>query len=105
MNIKLEITECGDIAMLHNKDVDIKDFQAKVKICRASHVEFSNKKQKWYVQSAATLKMLKDDFNTREEALEWEKEYYSPDGAGWEELDYSFSKRLIEKLKTIMGVV
>lgn len=85
MDIKLEITSKGGIQMLHDDAVDLSEF-GKVKVKRASHVEYSNTKQRWYVQSAKTRKMLRDDFNTRAEALAWEKQYYSPDGKGWNEL-------------------
>ena len=72
--------------MLQDDQVDLRPF-GKVKIFRASHVEFSEEKQHWYVQSAKTMKILRDDFSTRAEAIAWEKEYYSPDGDGWHEIE------------------
>ncbi len=71
--------------MLHDDAVDLTLF-GKVEIKRASHVEFSIAKQKWFVQSAKTLVILRDDFDTRVEALAWEKKHYSPSGDGWSEL-------------------
>jgi hypothetical protein len=75
----------GVIRMLHDDEVDLSIF-GKVTVTRASHVEFNNDTGKWYVQSAKTLKMLKEDLPTRAEALAWEKQYYSPKGEGWAEL-------------------
>lgn len=83
--IKLSITSQGGVQMLWDDAVDLREF-GEVEVTRASHVEFDNAKGKWYVQSAKTLKMLKDDFDSREAALAWEKVYYSPDGEGWQEL-------------------
>lgn len=71
--------------MLQDDAVDLRPF-GHVEVSRASHVEFSNEKQAWYVESARTGKILKDDFNSRAEAIAWEKEYYSPTGDGWAEL-------------------
>jgi len=82
--MKLQITKSGGIQMLHDDSVHLEEF-GQVKVERASHVEFDNVTQKWYVQSAKTLKMLKADFETRVEALAWEKQYYSPDSQGWKE--------------------
>ena len=71
--------------MLHDDAVDLAEL-GHIEMSRASHVEFDNDKQAWFVQSAATMKILKDDFKTRAEALTWEKNYYSPTGEGWHEL-------------------
>lgn len=83
--IKLEITTEGGLAMLHDDDFNMKEF-GQVQMKRASHVEPAEDGT-WFVQSAKTLKMLKEGFETRKEALDWEKKYYSPDGQGWNELD------------------
>jgi hypothetical protein len=82
--IKLEITD-NAIQMLHSDVLDLTEF-GEVKVVRASNVEFDNQTQAWTVTSAKTGKLLKGDCHTREEALKWEKNYYSPDGEGWEEL-------------------
>lgn len=88
MSISLRIGRDGSIAMLHHDAVDLSEF-GDAKITRASHVEFDNQKQCWYVQSAKTGTVLKDDFTSRAEALAWEAEYYSPSGPGWLELEVS----------------
>lgn len=85
MKIALQITSTGGIQMLHSDAVNL-SLLGKVSVSRASNVEFNNDKQAWFVQSAKTLLILRDDFQTREAALEWEKLYYSPGGAGWGEL-------------------
>ena len=82
--IKLEITD-NAIQMLHSDALDFSEF-GEVTIVRASNVEFNNETKAWEVTSARTDKLLKGGFHSREEALKWEKEYYSPDGAGWVEL-------------------
>lgn len=83
--IRMQITKAGGIQMLHDDAVDLSTL-GQVEVTRASHVEFDNGKQRWFVQSAKTLEILRDDFLTREEALAWEKLYYSPGGKGWAEL-------------------
>ncbi len=82
--MKILITKIGGIQMLHDDEAELEKL-GKVETTRASHVEFCNERQKWYVLSAQTLRML-GYFDTRKEALAWEKEYYSPSGEGWEEL-------------------
>jgi hypothetical protein len=83
--ISLEITEDGGVRMLHDDAVNLAEL-GEIEVTRASNVEFDNAKGCWYVQSAATMAILKDDFVTREEALKWEKKWYSPTGPGWAEL-------------------
>jgi hypothetical protein len=75
----------NQVRKLHDDNIDWSQF-GKVKVKRASNVEFSNKTGLWYVQSAKTKKMIKDDFKTRVQALAFEKIYYSPGGKGWVEL-------------------
>ncbi len=82
--ISLQIGADGSVAMLQDDDLDLRQF-GEVEITRASHVEFDNAKQLWFVQSAKTLKFLYWA-KTRIEALAWEKEWYSPNGYGWKEL-------------------
>jgi len=83
--MKLQITKSGGIQMLHDDLVHLEEF-GEVQVTRASHVEFNNDTQRWYVQSAKSMIILKADFETREQALAWEKQYYSPDEEGWREL-------------------
>jgi len=82
--MKILITKDGGIQMLHDDIAGIEDF-GQVEVSRASHVEYDNDKQQWYVQSAASLKILKW-CQTRKEALDWERDFYSPGGEGWSEL-------------------
>jgi len=82
--IKFEIS--GNLVLkLHDDSIDWSQL-GKVKVKRASHVEFNNKTGKWFVRSAKTKKMIKDDFNSRLGALAFERKYYSPGGKGWKEL-------------------
>ena len=83
--INLEITATGGIQMLQDDTLDLCELGC-VETKRASHVEFSNEKQCWFVQSAKTKEILKDGFKNRGDAIAWEKRYYSPDGEGWKEL-------------------
>lgn len=84
-DIILELSADGGLAMLHDDAVDLAQF-GQVLVSRASNVEFSNEAQAWFVQSALTGKMLREDFKTRKEALDWEHDHYSPGGQGWGEL-------------------
>lgn len=52
-------------------------FKGTKDISRLSNVEFNNDMQTWYVQDAETGEILKDDFETRADALRWEHEYYT----------------------------
>ena len=85
MSIKMEVMADGCVRMLWDDAIDLKQF-GDVEVSRASHVEFNNKSGLWYVKSARTNQMLRDDFKTRREALYWEKQHYSPGGKGWSEL-------------------
>lgn len=85
-SIALQITNQGGVQMLQDDQVDLREFGS-IEVTRASHVEFDNAKQTWFVQSAKTLEVLRDDFKTRDEALTWEKQYYSPGGQGWHEIE------------------
>lgn len=78
------LTKEGGIQMLHDDIAELETLGT-VAVERASHVEYDNARQKWYVQSAKTLEIL-DYFDDRASALTWEKEYYSPKGGGWAEL-------------------
>lgn len=90
--------------MLHDDAVNLAEL-GEIAVWRASNVEFSDGSTMgkvgvdetgweqhrhipvgWYVESAKTLLVLKSGFQTRAEALAWEKTYYSPSGLGWAEL-------------------
>ena len=83
--IRLEITAGAALRMLHNDALDLSQF-GKLKVKRASRVEFNNRLGRWVVRSAKTGKVLRDDFRLRKDALAWEKVYYSPGQPGWREL-------------------
>lgn len=85
--IDLEITTEGGVRMLHDDAFDLAEFGSPETFCvfRASHVEWEA--GGWYVDSAATGKRLKSGCATREEALAWEKNYYSPGSEGWPEIE------------------
>lgn len=83
--MKILITKTGGVQMLHDDVADLCSLGS-VTCKRASHVEFDTVKQKWYVQSAKTLEVL-GYFESREKALAWEKDYYSPGGQGWSEFE------------------
>lgn len=83
--LQLQITREGGVQMLQDDKVDLRELGS-VEMIRASHVEFDNAKQGWFVQSAKTMTVLAEGFASRAEALTWEKIYYSPSGAGWAEL-------------------
>ena len=82
--MQILVTKSGGVEMLHDDTAELESLGT-VTTTRASHVEFCNERQQWYVQSAKTKKMLKY-FDTRQQALAWERDYYSPSGQGWQEL-------------------
>jgi hypothetical protein len=80
----LEVMPNGTIRCLYTNEVNLAEL-GRLNINRASHVEFDNHLRRWVVTSAKTEKRL-HSAATREEALEWEHQYYSPGGGGWEEI-------------------
>lgn len=84
MDIKLQITATGGIQMLHEDSVDLTEF-GRVQMTRVSHIEWDEAYQNWVVISAKTGAILWSA-RTRAEALAWEKNHYSPGGAGWKEI-------------------
>ncbi len=80
----LEVTPNGDIRCLYTDEVDLSQL-GRLQVSRASHVEYDNHLRKWTVTSVKTGKRLHSAM-TRESALEWECQYYSPGGRGWDEL-------------------
>lgn len=85
MKIDIQITPEGGIRMLHSDDIDLSEF-GPIEVTRASDVEFNNSWKHWEVFSHKTGDLLASGFPTRAEALDWEREYYSPGGDGWAEL-------------------
>lgn len=84
-SIELEITAEAGIRMLQSDKIDLSEF-GKVKVTRASHVEFDNGSQKWFIACAATGELLADGFTSRGDAIKWEKAYFAPSGAGWKKI-------------------
>lgn len=82
--VEVQVTARGGVRMLHDDRAGLEAL-GPVSTTRASHVEFDQRRQRWYVQSARTERILADDFLSRAEALAWEREYYSPSGKGWAE--------------------
>lgn len=82
--IELQITPEGGIRMLADDAVDLRPF-GRVDVQRASHVEFSESEQAWFVQSAKSGQVLASGFESRGAALAWEKDYFGPSGQGWAE--------------------
>lgn len=82
--IALQITPTGGARMLHSDEVDLSAF-GEISVVRASHVEWCPI-LKWHIRSAKTYRLLHWGFDVRADALEWERDHYSPTGAGWAEL-------------------
>ncbi len=80
----LEVTTDGNIRCLYSDEIDLSQL-GRLNISRASQIEFDNYLRKWTVTSSKTSKRL-HSARSREEALEWEAQYYSPMGGGWSEL-------------------
>ena len=94
--MKILITTEGTVKSLWNGSVDWRSL-GRVTISRASHVEFCNKKQMWYVKAGRPHHWLRRVLqrisgyrlgeilywaNTREEALDWEQEYFGSGAFG-----------------------
>ena len=95
--MKLRITPDGTVRGLWSDTVDW-SLLGWVSVRRASHVEFCDRRQKWYVRAGSTCNALRSLLQavtgrpfgeilhwakTREDALAWEQRYYEPGGAGW----------------------
>ena len=94
--IKLRIGPAGTIHGLWSDTVDWNSL-GRVSVTRASHVEFSDQRQQWYVRAARPRNRLRRILQlvlrrpfgeivhwakTRQEALAWERAYYEPGGPG-----------------------
>ncbi len=95
--MKLRIDQDGTVRCLWFDGLDWLDLGV-VSVRRASHVEFSDREQMWYVRAGNPKKwfrrVLQSLFRrpfgeilywakTRQEALDWERVYYEPGGPGW----------------------
>lgn len=97
---KLRITPDGRVRGLWTDDVRLAELGT-MHVRRASHVEFDDRHQSWYVREAEPggaarrwlQRLLGLDFGqllhratTRASALAWEHEYFQPGGPGWKQL-------------------
>ncbi len=94
---KLRITSDGRICGLWSDDIRLCEIGA-LKVQRASHVEFDNRRQCWLVREACTAALVRRWLQcllrrptahvlhcapTRAEALAWEHEHFQPGGPEW----------------------
>ena len=95
---KLRISPDGRIRGLWDDEVRLGELGV-MRVRRASHVEFDDRRQCWTVRepmrfSRRLFYRLIDNANsavlhqatTRAAALAWEHEYFQPGGPGWREL-------------------
>jgi hypothetical protein len=75
--IEIILTNDCSLKMLHNDKFNCNDFGNKIKVKRASNIEFNNILQCWEIKSAKTKKIIKSNFKTRNQALDYEKKYFS----------------------------
>jgi hypothetical protein len=95
--MKLRISEDGTIHGLWSDAVDWRAI-GRVRVHRASHVEFCDRRQLWYVQVGRPRSWIRRILQqvlhrpfgeilhwakTRQDALAWERAYFCPGGAGW----------------------
>lgn len=95
--IKLRIAPDGVVRGLWSDAVDWAAI-GRVSVRRASHVEFCDRTQIWYVRARRPKSRLRRLLQhvlrrpcgevlhrapTRSEALAWEREHFAPGGAGW----------------------
>ncbi len=94
---KLRITPDGTVRALWSDEVDWRAL-GQVSVQRASHVEFCDHRQKWYVQAARPRSWIRRQLQlwsgrpfgemlhwaaTRGEALAWERAHFEPGGPLW----------------------
>ena len=97
---KLRITPDGRIRGLWDDDVQRGELGV-IRVRRASHVEFDDRKQRWTVREAAPrdvvlywlqrltcrpIGRVLHQATTRASAIAWEHEYFQPGGSGWRKL-------------------
>ncbi len=70
----LLITPEGDVETLYTEQIDLRAF-GKLRVERASNVEFDDDKQGWRVLYPNNIIMTEEVFATREAALAWEVRY------------------------------
>ena len=83
---KLRITPDGRIRGLWDDDVQLGDLGV-IRVRRASHVEFDNRRQGWTVRPAITSGRYRcpivHQSPSRAHALAWEHEHFQPGGLFW----------------------
>ena len=94
---RLRITPDGTVRGLWTDEIDWPSL-GRSSVRRASHVEYCDRRQQWYVRAGRPRSWgrrvlqwaLRRPFGevlrwakNREEALDWERDYYEPGGAGW----------------------
>ena len=95
--IRLRITPDGRVRGLWTDDVEFAAL-GHSHVRRASHVEFDEKRQMWYVREAVPsvrwrryvqlltgrpLRRILHQATSRRDALLWEQRHFGPGGAGW----------------------
>jgi len=94
---RLRIVSDGTVRGLWNDDIDWRHL-GHVSVRRASHVEFCDRRQQWYVQVSRPRSISRRFLQwaigrpfgeilhwaaTRRAALAWEKKHFGPGGLGW----------------------
>ena len=94
---KLRIAPDGSVRGLWTDEIDWPSI-GRVSVCRASHVEFCDRRQVWYVRAGRpkglTRRVLQRVLGrpwgeklhwarSRAAALAWERRQYQPGGPGW----------------------
>lgn len=94
---RIRIAPDGTVQGLWTDEIDW-TFLGKVAVKRASHVEFCERQQRWHVRRARSCNALQllvafvlrrsggdvlHGSRRRQDALAWERDYFSPGGPGW----------------------
>lgn len=75
----IEIGVDGNITTLYTDEVELYDLGVVCNVRRASTIEFDEMAQEWMVIEAATKRVVYRN-KSREEAIAWEIEAFSPGG-------------------------
>jgi hypothetical protein len=95
--IKIQVDPGGVVRALWDEHIDWSTI-GRMSVSRASHVEFCNRRQAWYVRAATPRNTLRKFLQaalqrpfgeilywatTRDEALTWECAHFGVGGPGW----------------------